>query len=327
MMMKQEHSLEETGKTELENSKHDNLDTLDKSDTLDDSETIENSEISRTVEKDIFKSNDSENEVELKGDTPNEQIMNLVVKKDDVTWKTIILELVNSNRMDPWNINIKTLTKSYITTIKQLKEHDFRVSGNMILAAALLLKIKSSRLLSGDLNALDQMLASTQFEEEQDYDTMDMTDEELPKEISDLKGHQLIPRTPQARKRKVSIYDLVDALEKALEVKERRIMKKMPSLDLELPTRKLPDVSILMEHLYEKIEHMFSTKDGEVYFHDLSPSSDWEDKVVTFIPLLHLDNMSKVILNQDKHFGDIHVAPFTNSNQEIVDELVTELEN
>ncbi len=262
----------------------------------------------------------------IEGETNNEQIMNLIVKKDDVTWKTIILELVNSNRMDPWNIDIKMLTNGYVKTIKELKQHDFRVSGNMVLAAALLLKIKSSRLLSGDLNALDQMLASTQELEDVGSDDIGITDEVVPQHISDLHGHQLIPRTPQPRKRKVSIYDLVDALEKALEVKERRIMKRMPSLELDMHTRTLPDVSILMGHLYEKIEHMFAVKEGDVLFNDLAPSRDWEDRVVTFVPLLHLDNMSKVILSQEDHFGSIHVAPFTNSNREIVEELVTELE-
>lgn len=290
-----------------------------------DDEGLNQEILDEEIELDSFETR-SVIEKDISGENQNEQIMNLIVKKDDVTWKTIILELVNSNRMDPWDIDIKLLTKGYVKTIKELKNHDFRISGNMILAAALLLKIKSSRLLSGDLNALDQMLASTQEINNEGFDDVGIIDEVLPAHISDLRGHQLIPRTPQPRKRKVSIYDLVDALEKALEVKERRIMKRMPSLDLDMHTKTLPDVSVLMGHLYEKIEHMFAVKDGNVFFTDLAPSRDWDDRVVTFIPLLHLDNMTKIILTQKEHFGSIKVLPFTNSNQKIVDELVSELE-
>jgi len=297
---------------------------------VEDKVKLETSEIKRSIEKKIESS--SENILEdglILNDSPennNRQIMNLIVKKDDVTWKTIILELVNSNRMDPWNIDIKMLTKGYVKTIKELKGHDFRVSGNMIVAAALLLKIKSSRLLVGDLNALDQLLASTQeLEDVEGSDDIGMVDEVVSDEILALRGHELIPRTPQPRKRKVSIYDLVDALEKALEVKERRIMKKIPELQVEMPTKKLPDVSILMGHLYEKIEHMFAQKGNDVFFNDLAPSRDWNDRVITFIPLLHLDNMSKISLTQSDHFGSIHVAPYTNVEMDVVNELVTKI--
>ena len=46
---------------------------------------------------------------------------------------------------------------------------------------------------------------------------------------------QLIPRIPQPRKRKVSIYDLVGALQKALEVKKRRVIRSIPDAPLDIP--------------------------------------------------------------------------------------------
>ncbi|MCB9359367.1 segregation/condensation protein A [Candidatus Woesearchaeota archaeon] len=248
----------------------------------------------------------------------HETVLDLIVKKDDVTWKTIILELVNSNKMDPWNIDIKLLTKEYLRIVKELKEHDFRVSGKIILAAALLLKVKSIRLLEGDLNALDQLFANTQDQEE---DMLDMTDEVLPDQIRDMESHKLIPRTPQPRKRKVSIYDLVDALEKALEVKERRILRRMPTLDLEIP-KKTPDVTVLMGHLFEKIEHLYALNKPKVFFDDLTPGNTKEDKVITFIPLLHLDNLRKVDLHQGEHFSPIEVHL---SNSKIQKEIEKEI--
>ncbi len=250
----------------------------------------------------------------------HEKVLDLIVRKDDVTWRTILMELVNSNMMDPWNIDIKMLTREYIQTIKKMKQHDFRISGKMILASAMLLKLKSTRLLEGDLNALDQLFANTQDSE--DDDMLDMTDEILPGQIQNMDPHKLIPRTPQPRKRKVSIYDLVDALEKALEVKERRIMRQMPTLEIEVPRKKL-DVSVLMGHLFERIEQLFSQNKDKVYFADLLPGQEKEDKVITFIPLLHLDNLRKVDLSQSQHFGPIEVQ--LNSNSDIQKEIIKEI--
>lgn len=251
----------------------------------------------------------------------HEKVIDLIVKKDDVTWKTIILELVNSNRMDPWNINLRLLTKEYLKIIKKLKQHDFRISGKIILAAAMLLKLKSARLLEGDINELDRLLTSTQEEEEND---LGLVDEVLPNSVQDMEPYKLIPRTPQPRKRKVSIYDLVDALEKALEVKERRVMKRMPGLELEIPQKPV-DVSILMSHLYDRINHLFAAKKkNKVYFDDLVPSSSKEDKIVTFIPLLHLTNQRRVDLDQEIHFGPIEVM--LNKNSEMQKEIEEELE-
>ncbi|MFT4303606.1 MAG: segregation/condensation protein A [Candidatus Woesearchaeota archaeon] len=257
----------------------------------------------------------------LSNQSGHQTVIDLIVRKDDVTWKTIIMELVNSNKMDPWNIDIKLLTKEYLLIIKKLKEHDFRVSGKMILAAAMLLKIKSIRLLEGDINALDQLFANTQDSDEEDM--LDMTDEVLPSQIQEIDAHKLIPRTPQPRKRKVSIYDLVDALEKALEVKERRILRRMPTLELEIP-KKSPDVSVLMGHLFEKIEHLYDNNKNKVFFEDLTPGDTKEDKVITFIPLLHLDNIRKVNINQEGHFSPIEIH--LNKNSSIQKEIEKEMQ-
>ena len=42
-------------------------------------------------------------------------------------------------------------------------------------------------------------------------------------------------------------------------------------------------------------------------FNHLIPSESKEDKVYTFIPLLHLTNQRKINLHQQKHFEDIEV--------------------
>ena len=93
------------------------------------------------------------------------QILDMLLEKDDITWQTIIYDLVGSSKMDPWNLDVSQLTKKYIEMIKQLKEHDFRISGKIVLAAAILLKIKSNNLLSEGIDNLDTLIHGIEEEE------------------------------------------------------------------------------------------------------------------------------------------------------------------
>ena len=235
----------------------------------------------------------------------NEVIQELLFEKDDVTWQSIIYELIKSEEIDPWDIDISVLTKKYIETIKQLKEFDFKISGKALLAAAILLKIKSNRLVGEDLEEFDRIIAG---DPEEDFFDEDITRERTEEEIQ-----QLIPRMPQPRKRKVSIYDLMGALEKALEVKQRRIIKNMPNFDIDIPKKK-PNVNLIMQNLFLKIKRFFILGNNHLTFEKLIPSESKEDKVATFIPLLHLANRHKIDINQEKPFGDIEIYLKTNKD-------------
>jgi len=231
---------------------------------------------------------------------PHEQIFELLFDKDEVTWQSIMQELIKSEQMNPWDINISSLTKKYIETIKKLKELDFRVSGKVLLAAAILLKIKSNKLVGEDIEYLDRLI-SEQDEEELSFeeDIEPRAEEEIPK--------NLIPRTPQPRKRKISVHDLMHALEKALEVKRRRVLKSIPPMNIEIPEKK-KDISSIIKDIYGKIKVFFwEHRKKRLTFSKLIPSDSKEDKIYTFIPLLHLTNQRKIDLFQQKHFGEIDI--------------------
>jgi segregation and condensation protein A len=233
---------------------------------------------------------------------PHDRIFNILFSKtDEITWQAIIFDLVKSEQMDPWDVNISTITQKYIGMLKTLKEHDFRVSGKVLLAAAILLKMKSHKLVGEDLNELDKLLMGVEEEmEELGFEESGQTHklDEIPK---------LIPRTPQPRKRKVSIYDLVDALERALEVKKRRLFHSIPPMNLEAP-RKKKDITVIIREVYLRIKSFFTgTTQEKLTFAKLLPSDSKEDKVHTFIPLLHLAQQSKIDLAQDTPFGEIEV--------------------
>ena len=99
-----------------------------------------------------------------------QQIWDLLIKEEEISWRTILYDLVKTEQMDPWNINITLLTKKYIDTIKEMPEHDLRVSGKIVLAAAILLKIKSNHLIDNDFSRFDALLTPDEdLEEIEDY--------------------------------------------------------------------------------------------------------------------------------------------------------------
>src|SRR5271157_3956222 len=62
------------------------------------------------------------------------------------TWKEILLDLIASDSVDPWNIDLVVLSDAFLKRVKDMEKMDFVVPANVILAAAILLKYKSNYL-------------------------------------------------------------------------------------------------------------------------------------------------------------------------------------
>lgn len=232
-----------------------------------------------------------------------EKLFEILFDKDEVTWQTMLYDLVRNEEMDPWDVDITLLAQKFFEMINSFKEMDFRIPGKIILAAAILLKIKSVQLMTKDLDAFDSMFAESESEE----GLFDEREDAFADERERLKDAKLLPRTPMPRKRKVSIFDLVDALQQAMEVKKRRVMRDIPAMEVRIP-EKTVDISAVIKDVYDKIKFFFVKKQGKLTFEKLCPSDKREDIVYTFVPLLHLTNQRKIDLFQYEHFGEIEVS-------------------
>ena len=243
----------------------------------------------------------------------HDRLFEILFEKDEVTWQTMLYELVRSEDMNPWDIDMHKISERFLEMISVMKEMDLRVSGKVILAAAILLKLKSNRLLTDDITNLDRLFAQTEEEEDQDGLLDELVDDyKGQREV--LKNVELIPRTPQPRKRKVSIYDLVGALQKAMEVKKRRVMRDIPNVELRIPDKKV-DISKIITQVFGKIKLFFMKSEAKrLKFSELIPDTTKESKVYTFIPLLHLTNQRKIELEQKRHFGEIEIELLKQQN-------------
>ena len=244
-----------------------------------------------------------------------QKIVDLLLNHDELGWKNIIYGLVESEQMDPWDINISLLAQKFIQIIKKAQEHDLTIPGKIVLAAAILLKIKATHLIDNDISNLDRLINQT------DEIPEDQLFEEMGQQLrgsGSLAHPQLIPRNPQPRNRKVSVHDLVEALQRAMATKKRVLAQQRPTPYPHRPQRKI-DILDVIRDVYHKINY-YSNKDKNVkitYTRLLPPKAGKLEKVYTFMPLLHLENEQKIEMEQQKHFDEIVISLSSKKEKKI----------
>ncbi|MAG07582.1 hypothetical protein CMI46_02095 [Candidatus Pacearchaeota archaeon] len=230
-----------------------------------------------------------------------EQFHHLVFK-EEVSWQEIIYDLINSEQLDPWDINLSFLSEKYIGKIRELEEANFILSSKVLLVASLMLKLKSELLMNRYIKDLDDVLFERKKEEIQQKIEFDDYDEgEFP---------ELLPRTPLPRNKKISLKELIAALDKAVNTETRREIKKRIEKEQEenvwffMPKKKI-SLSDSIKNIHGKIRSLFE-KTERVRFSEFAGEKK-EDKIDSFIPLLHLDNHNKLWLQQERHFDEIWI--------------------
>lgn len=230
------------------------------------------------------------------------QIHNLLFSRE-IGWQDIIYDLINTEQLDPWNINITILTSKYLEKIQELEEADFFISSKVLLAASLLLRIKSETLLSKHLRSIDEILFGKEEKKQYTLERIEL-EEEIP---------ELIPRSPIPRNKKVTLKELLEALSKAIATENRRIKKEIINKNalretgISLPKRKF-SIKNKMKEIHTKIILHFSrnTSIKKVSFTQLIGNTK-EEKINSFPSLLHLESNKKIWLEQERHFEEIHI--------------------
>ena len=239
-----------------------------------------------------------------------DRILNMLMQKDEITWQAIIYDLVKSEQMNPWDIDISILTQKYLEIVRQLQEHNFFISGKVILASAILLKIKSHKFLTENLANFDAQL----FQQNEDL----LDDGNYVDPITNQPIPELLIKTPQARKRKIDLNDLIGALDKALKVDQKRLLRRRGeriTYEAKLPEKKI-DIAALIKSVYNRILGWF-TKKEKITFSELVGSDKRDDKINTFIPLLYLSNNHSVDINQEIPFGEIDITKYKEDNTNV----------
>jgi segregation and condensation protein A len=265
-----------------------------------------------------------ENTNELKNSVKQEQIHDLLFNRE-IGWQEIIYDLINTEQLDPWDINLIILTDKYLAKIQELEEADFFVSSKVLLAASLLLRIKSEILLSKYLKSIDEILFGREEKKKTELERIELEDE-IP---------ELVPRSPLPRFRKVTLQELMDSLNQAINTENRRINKEiikknaLREAGISLPKRRF-SIKDKIQEIYNKL---FSQLKDDKLRKKISYTeligNDKDERIISFSPLLHLENQKKVWLDQERHFDEIYVwlkETYWKHNPDPFADLKTELE-
>jgi len=264
-------------------------------------------------------------EEEAKPSIKQEQIHDLLFSKE-IGWQDIIYDLINTEQLDPWDINLTILTDGYLEKIKELEEADFLVSSKILLAASFLLRIKSEILLNKYIKSIDEIL----FGKKETSAPHQLERIELDEEIPELFPHSPIPRF-----KKVTLQELISALDQAINTENRRIKKEIVNRSalretgFSLPKRKF-SIKDKINELYTKLVLYFNdnTQNKKITYTEFI-GNDRDERIISFAPLLHLDNQKKVWLTQNNHFEEIDIwlkHIFLKHNPDPIEEIKKELE-
>jgi segregation and condensation protein A len=203
------------------------------------------------------------------------------------TWREMLLDLVVSEKLDPWNIDLVGIASKYLERVRKLQKLDLRVPANLILAASILLRFKSDAL---------------RFEEEEQIVEQQTFIDEVqpPVEIPMLSMRTRIPR-----KRKVTLNELMGALEEVFEEQRKRQEKPVikENMIINIPQY---DITQRMKEIYGKVKKTADAS-GLVTFSSLLKERNRKEIIYTLIPILHLAQDGRLSVFQEKFFGEIFI--------------------
>ena len=230
----------------------------------------------------------------------------------------ILINLARQGDIDPWDLDLEKVTTAYLRAISNNRGETLREAGQAIFYASVLLRMKSDILIAESRDAL-----SIGLHRELDDDAL--LEDELAshptKQItfSDLEAAIRRRFIQKAKRfRKLTLKDLISALQDAKDEEDHRLARKQQKLfDLDAYNIIAPELSgdIMdlthaedLEHCIERLqiilpEHLMNGEGME--FQDLVKLiGNWSNAFLSVIFLAH-DNQIKLV--QEEFYGDLWI--------------------
>lgn len=218
-------------------------------------------------------------------------------------WETILDEFTED--MDPWAIDIVELAERYKRYIQRLDRYDLEIPARMLVVCSVLLRMKV---------ALMQDDPADEPEPMDEEPLMDEVEED-PLEGIHIPDETVEPPVQNKGKRRVSLDELKDALDNALDIHEKRQTRRTqrreePQDFIDIDET---DITSKLDNLMDRLTSFFSRNKGAVRFKNLLQDDGTDERLETFIHVLHLETEEKVRCQQEVFLGDIEIYPEENS--------------
>ncbi|MBS3087166.1 segregation/condensation protein A [Candidatus Pacearchaeota archaeon] len=236
------------------------------------------------------------------GDRINQDQFFNLISSNELSWQAIIYDLIKTEQLDPWDIDLATLAEKYVATIQALEEADFFISSKVLLACSLLLRLKSEILINSYIQDLNDALYGKKDAKRYELERIEIDENDLP---------ILSPRTPMARHKKVTLQELLKALDHAINTESRRIRKEIKTRQAQkgmltvMPSSNFVPLKTRIKSIFGIVKAHLDSND-HMKFHHMATSK--EEQLASFVPILHLSNNGKIFLRQPEHFKDIHIT-------------------
>jgi len=226
-------------------------------------------------------------------------LLERIIKQE--SWEDLIDHIVTMEGLDPWDVDLIKLTNSFLKYIEGMEMLDFRIPAKVVVVAAILLKLKTEIVWP----TIRQQLTEYSFEDLQD----DLTSyEEIKQRLQQM---TLEPGPIRIVKRKVTLDELLGALQKAVKIEERRETKKK-----KLGRRIGREIDLTEEDIEKRINTLMFEIDSflvqlgsdKVEFSKLVKIWDRDQIVGTFLPILYLATRGKVSTEQEDFFKEIYIS-------------------
>jgi len=215
----------------------------------------------------------------------------------DYAWEQVIYDIIASEGLDPWNLDLNTLSSSFLSYMGKIKELDFRIPAKYVIISSVILRMKSE-----GLKMLDIPTDSEDGEPEEYF----AVGKQLPLNIAGLDVSMLDLHGRRRPTKPIMVTDLVRVLKKMLNTQELKDFKIAAAKS----AIRFDTVSITerINSIYSKINSMLSKiKTEEIEFSKVVEKWDRKSVVDHFLPLVYLDNENKVDCRQENCFDEIYI--------------------
>ncbi len=221
----------------------------------------------------------------------NEQMISLMV--NEPSWEDVLVRIVAEEGMDVWAIDLVRLADLFVEYMDKISELDLRIPARFILIAAIMLRMKSD------------ILA------EKPEKILIPESPENPKEAELLRALAAIPplQPPAVRipMKSVALNELITALRKAFEVRERRLTKRQRARQIAMRGFvQEEDITDRINSLLQQIESALQEID-RIEFSKIVKEWNRDNIVKTLLPMLHLAQNGKLTYDQPQLFEEFFV--------------------
>ena len=227
-----------------------------------------------------------------------------------------LLSLIKKSKMEIEDVEISKLTEQYLEVMKDISTVDLEVASEFIEYAAILIEIKSKKLLPKidedvDDEFDDEYMIKLRLREYQMF-------KEVNEKLKDLESNDKFYKKPEkeANKFRIIIKDMkLDALLDAFV----GIMHKVNKIEKSKESKEIVKESFTVEQKISAIKDTLISR-SNIKFSELFLESASRDEVITtFMALLELIKMQVIRVSQENLFSDIQIE---KTGEEMNGELI-----